>query len=49
MQQSSNIKIKKSYFDINVVGTENILKLFDKFNIDKLIYISSSAVYGIPK
>lgn len=42
-------KLKKSYFDINVVGTENILKLFDKFNINKLIYISSSAVYGIPE
>lgn len=41
-------KLKKSFYDINVIGTENILKMFDKYKVKKLVFISSSAVYGIP-
>ena len=42
-------KLKGSFYDINVLGTENILTLVKEFNIKKLIYVSSSAVYGIPQ
>ena len=34
----------QEYFDINVKGTENILKTFQ--NIDELVFASSSSVYG---
>ena len=34
----------QEYFDINVKGTENILKIFQ--NIDELVFASSSSVYG---
>ena len=33
------------YFDVNVHGTENILKIAKKFGI-KVIYASSSSIYG---
>lgn len=33
-------------YDVNVVGTLNILKMIYKYGIKKLIYFSSSAVYG---
>ena len=36
----------KSYFDVNVMGTLNILELMNKRNIRKLIFASSSSVYG---
>jgi len=36
----------KSYFDVNVMGTLNILELMNKRNISKLIFASSSSVYG---
>ena len=38
----------KEYFDVNVNGTENILKLAKK-NKFKVVYASSSSVYGNPK
>jgi nucleoside-diphosphate-sugar epimerase len=39
----------KNFYSVNVNGTRNIIDLFNKFPIKKLIYISSSAVYGVPK
>ncbi len=33
------------YFDVNVCGTENILKIAKKFGI-KVVYASSSSIYG---
>ncbi len=36
---------QKEYHDVNVVGTENILKIGKKFNI-RVVYASSSSVYG---
>ena len=38
----------EKYFDVNVKGTENILKLAKKNNF-KVVYASSSSVYGNPK
>jgi UDP-glucose 4-epimerase len=38
----------KEYQDVNVNGTENILKLAKEFSL-KVVYASSSSVYGNPK
>lgn len=35
--------------DVNVNGTENLLKAALKNNVKRFIYISSTAVYGVPK
>lgn len=35
----------KEYHDVNVIGTENIFKLGEKFDI-RIVYASSSSVYG---
>ena len=36
---------KEEYFDVNVRGTENILKIAKKYGI-KVVYASSSSIYG---
>ena len=41
-------KNKKIFKEVNIKATEIILKFFNKFKIKKLIFISSSAVYGVP-
>ena len=46
VQQSFNMK--DEYFDVNVNGTENILKLGKEYGF-KIVYASSSCVYGNPK
>lgn len=40
---------KKDIFAINVKGTKNILEASLKNKVKRVIYISSTAVYGIPK
>ncbi len=40
---------KKDIFAVNVEGTRNLLKASWEQNIKRFIYISSTAVYGIPK
>jgi len=42
--QESFVK-QKEYFDVNVKGTENIMKIARKYKI-KLVYASSSSIYG---
>jgi len=39
----------KEIFSINVAGTRNLLELALKNKIKRFIYISSTAVYGVPK
>jgi len=45
----------KSYFNVNVVGTENLLAACQKHNVKRFIYVSSSAAsekgggYGVSK
>lgn len=39
----------RDIFDINVNGTENVLKASLKNNVTRVIYISSTAVYGVPE
>ena len=45
VQDSFNMK--DEYFDVNVNGTENILKLGKEYGF-KIVYASSSSVYGNP-
>lgn len=40
---------KKEIFDININGTRNLLKNSLKTKVNHFIFISSTAVYGIPK
>jgi nucleoside-diphosphate-sugar epimerase len=37
------------YYDVNVEGTRNILKVMDKYKIKNLVFTSSIAVYGLNK
>lgn len=37
------------YYDVNVKGTENILRIMDEKNITRIIFTSSVAVYGLDK
>lgn len=39
----------KTIWDINVNGTENVLKACLKNGVKRVVYISSTAIYGIPK
>jgi len=38
-----------SYYDVNVQGTENVLKSMDKAGVKNLIFTSSVAIYGLNK
>ncbi len=40
---------KKTIYSVNISGTETIIKAAIKNKIKKLIFISSTAVYGVPK
>ena len=42
-------KDKKLFWDVNVKGTENICKASIANNVHKIVYTSSSAIYGVPK
>ena len=46
VQDSFNMK--DEYFDVNVNGTENVFKLAKEYGF-KVVYASSSSVYGNPK
>lgn len=41
-----SINDPKAYYDVNVSGTLNILEMMKKKKIDKMIFASSSSVYG---
>lgn len=40
---------KQTFHEINVNGTKNILNFSIKHKVKRFVYISSSAVYGVPK
>lgn len=42
-------RTKEAIFSINVLGTKNVLEASLKHKIKRLIFISTTAVYGIPK
>ena len=37
------------YYDVNVIGTKNVLNAMDKSNVKKIIFTSSVAIYGLNK
>ena len=37
------------YWDVNVKGSENLLKIMMKHNCNNLVFSSSATVYGKPK
>ncbi len=39
---------RKEIFETNVTGTKNVLEISKKLGVDKVIYVSSTAVYGVP-
>ena len=41
-----SLKDPKAYYDVNVMGTLNILEMMKEFNISKMIFGSSSSIYG---
>lgn len=45
----SSLKNPQLYWDVNVLGTDNLLKTAAKLRINKFIYASSSSVYGNTK
>lgn len=46
---SESIKYPLTYYENNVNGTLNLLKLCEKYNINKFIFSSSATVYGSSK
>lgn len=38
--------MKDKYYETNVLGTKNILEIMEEFDIQKMIFSSSAAVYG---
>ena len=45
--ESVNVPIK--YFENNVAGAINVLKMMEKYKVDKIVFSSTAAVYGEPK
>jgi len=45
--ESVNLPIK--YFENNVAGAVNVLKLMNKYDVKKIVFSSTAAVYGEPK
>lgn len=43
------LREKKIIFDVNITGTNNVLEASLKNNVKRLVFISSTAVYGIPR
>ncbi len=45
-EHKDNVSPVSLYYDVNVEGQKNILKVMDQVGINKLIFTSSVAVYG---
>ena len=45
----NSIRYSEAYFETNITGTYNILKMCQKFRVKKLLFASSSSVYGEQK
>ena len=44
-----SVKEPEKYYDNNVIGSFNLLKIMKKFGVNKLVFSSSCATYGIPE
>lgn len=42
-------KAGKDFYNVNVIGTRNIIECCKKNGIKKLVHMSSSAIYGLPE
>ncbi len=40
---------KKDIYSVNVAGTKNVLETAKKYSIKRVVYVSSTAVYGVPE
>ncbi len=40
---------KKDIYDTNIEGTKNVLSASLKNNVDRVVFVSSTAVYGVPE
>ena len=45
-EHKDNVKPISKYFDVNVEGAKNVCKYAEEKNINKIIFVSSVAVYG---
>jgi len=41
-------KSGRDFYNVNVIGTRNIVECCEEHNVKKLIHMSSSAIYGLP-
>jgi nucleoside-diphosphate-sugar epimerase len=48
-EHKDNVSPTSLYYDVNVEGTKNILETMDAKNINKIIFTSTVAVYGLNK
>lgn len=44
-----SIESPKEYYDVNVMGTLNLLQIMQEFGLNRMIFASSSSVYGNSK
>jgi nucleoside-diphosphate-sugar epimerase len=43
------LQSKEEILSVNITGTKNVLSAAKKYGVKRIIYISSTAVYGVPK
>ena len=48
-EHKDNVKPISKYYETNVQGTKNVLKIMDEVGCQKLIFTSSVAIYGLNK
>ena len=48
-EHRDDISPKSLYYDVNVQGTKNVLKIMDNIGVHNLIFTSSVAIYGLNK
>ena len=48
-EHRDNVTPSTLYYDVNVLGTQNVLDSMDNYNVKNLIFTSSVAVYGLNK
>ena len=44
-----SVKSPLDYYDVNVLGTINLLKIMQKYGVKKFLFSSSASIYGEPE